>query len=97
MLGYSLVFLATTMSAVGIVLTKLLANKVTSELSKMRHKTKLNSHAGGEGSNSFLPWSSCSHLWHRWIGEQFDQTMKSIMNVGGKCLQMGLGTLMTSR
>ena len=29
-LGYSLVFLATTMSAIGIVLTKLLANKVSS-------------------------------------------------------------------
>ena len=27
--GYSLVFLATTMSAIGIVLTKLLANKVS--------------------------------------------------------------------
>ena len=73
MLGYSLVCLATTMSAVGIVLTKLLANKVIEDLAELNLRLNLNSRAGGEGSHSFLPWSSSSHLWHRWIGEQFDQ------------------------
>ena len=68
MLGYSLVFLATTMSAVGIVLTKLLANKVNNE---GLAESELNSLSGGEGSDSFLPWSSCGHLRHRRIGEQF--------------------------
>ena len=38
MLGYSLVFLATTMSAVGIVLTKLLANKVNEDLAEFNSK-----------------------------------------------------------
>ena len=34
-------------------------------------ETEFNSLSGGEGSDSFLPWSSCGHLRHRRIGEQF--------------------------
>ena len=68
MLGYSLVLLATTMSAVGIVLTKLLANKVDNE---DLVKNELYSLSGGKASNSFLPWFGCSHLRHRRIGETF--------------------------
>ena len=84
-LGYSLVFLATTMSAVGIVLTKLLANKVNNEDLAESGKTKLNSLSGREGSHSFLPWSRCSHLWHRWIGKlQFAQTMKKTYEIVSK-------------
>ena len=45
-LGYSLVLLATTMSAVGIVLTKLLANKVNNEDLAESGKTKLTSLSG---------------------------------------------------
>ena len=52
-------------------------------------RSLVDSLSGGEGSDSFLPWSSCSHLRHRRIGEQFWSENENFLVIATRAICKG--------